>query len=154
MAASSGVTIGHGTTVRLGRISSGGGGTVAFTALFGVEEAQFPDQTPDDVDVTHLGSPNGTEETIPGLKKVATLSMPIQYAPGKPTDTLLVELDETDPKEDVILEITPKGGTPHQWYAYLNSWRPTGLNAKDKMMGEAIWKVKARISPIITGVIP
>lgn len=149
MAASSGVTLGHGTKVRVGRITSGSG-AVTWTTLKGVEEAQFPDKTPDDVDVTHLESPGGSEESIPGLKKLGTLPMPIQYAPGGETDEVLSELDASSPKEDFILEITPVGGIAKQWYSYVNSWRPTGINAKDKMMAEAIFKVKAEISPLVT----
>lgn len=139
MAASSGVTLGHGTTVRVG---VGAGPT--WTTLNGVEEAQFPDQTPDDVDTTHLGSPGETEESIAGLKKVGSLTLPIQYAPGGPTDTLLSGLADTH--EDVVLEIVPKGGSTHRWAAYVNSWRPTDINAKGKMMAELVLKVKAKIS--------
>lgn len=153
MAASSGVTLGYGTVARIGRFLAGST-TPTFYTIKGTEQLMFPDQTPEDVDVTSLTSPDRTEETIPGLKRVGTLTLPVQYAPGLATDTLLSELDEFDAdglKEDVIFEIGRSGGTKRQWYAYVNSWRPTDINAKGKMMAELILKVKASIDPPMTG---
>ena len=147
MAASSGVTLGYGTTIRIGR----GTAPVIWTSMKGVEEAQFPDQTPADVDTTWLGSPGGTEESIRGLKPVATLNIPLQYAPGSETDLLLSELEQQGSDEDILLEITPSGGVAHCWVAYVNSYRMTSATAKDKKMAEAVFKVKARVTGDIAG---
>lgn len=142
MSASSGVTLGYGTTIRIGR----GTGPVVFTLLRGAEEAQFPDQTPADVDTTWLGSPGGTEEAIRGLKPVGTLGIPLQYVPGSEIDLLLTELEQAGSDEDIILEITPSGGGAHTWAAYVNSYRMTSATAKDKKMAEVVFKVKAKIA--------
>ena len=144
MAASSGVKLGNGSTVRIGR-----GAGPDWTVVVGVDGVTFPDQTPDDVDVTWLGSPNGTEETIQGLKKVASWTMPLHYVPGSETDILLSDLEATG--EDFILEITPKGGAAHRWVTYLKSYRPT-LNAKDKMTAEAAMAVKGKIGVVAASV--
>lgn len=141
MSASSGVTLGYGTRIRIGR----GISPVAWTIIKGVEEAQFPDQTPADVDVTWLESPGGTEETIRGLKTVGTFTLPMQYAPGSATDILLSELEQQGSDEDIILEITPSGGSTHSWIAYVNSYRMTSATAKDKKMAEVVLKVKAKL---------
>lgn len=140
MAASSGVTRGYGTTVRVGR-----GSTPDWHDIVGVEDVNFPDQTPPDVDVTWLNSPNDTEESIRGMKTIGTYVLPLQYVPGSPTDTVLSELEEQGSDEDVILEITPSGGGAHQWVAYVNSYRMTSATAKDKKMAEVTFKVKAKI---------
>lgn len=142
MAASSGVTLGYGTRIRIGR----GTNPITWTIIKGVEEAQFPDQTPTDVDVTWLESPGRTEESIRGLNTVATFTLPMQYAPGSETDILLSELEAEGSDEDVILEITPSDGGAHRWAAYVNSYRMTSATAKDKKMAEAVFKVKAKIS--------
>jgi hypothetical protein len=140
MAASSGVKLGLGSTVRIGR----GAGPI-WTEIIGGDGVQFPDQTPDDVDVTWLKSPNGTEETIPGLKKVASWTLGLHYVPGSPTDLLLSDLEATG--EDFILEITPVGGASHRWVAYVKIYKPT-LNAKDKMTAEVMMTVKGKIGTV------
>ncbi|MCL4069003.1 hypothetical protein M3484_20815 [Pseudomonas sp. GX19020] len=142
MAASSGVTLGYGTRVRIGR----GTTPVEWTIIKGAEEVQFPDQTPTDVDVTWLESPGATEESIRGLKTVATFTLPMQYAPGGETDLLLSDLEQQGSDEDFLLEITPSGGATHTWVAYVNTYRMTSATAKDKKMAEAVFKVKAKVS--------
>lgn len=139
MAASSGVTLGYGTMVRVGR---GSGPT--WTEMLGFDDVQFPDQDRPDVDVTHLRSPGETEESIRGLKPVATLSLPLHYVPGSATDLLLTELEASG--EDFILEITPSGGGAHTWAAYLNKYRMSSAPVKDKKMAEAVFKCKAKLS--------
>lgn len=140
---STGVRRGAGTTVRIGR---GAGPT--WTSLAGIEDSPFPDQTPDDEDVTCQLSPNDTEESIRGMKKVATWNLPLHYVPGSATDTLLTDLEEKGSDEVVVLEITPAGGASHQWVAYVNSYRATALSARGKQMAEAVFKVQSRLATV------
>jgi len=142
-ASSSGVKRGAGTTVRIGR-----GPNPDWTLLVGTEDSPFPDQTPDDQDTTWQGSPNDTEESIRGMKKVATLPLPLQYVPGSATDLLLTELEEAGSDELIVLEITPNGGASHQWIAYVNTYRATALTARDKQMAEVVFKVQARLATV------
>lgn len=141
MAASSGVTLGYGTMVRVGR-----GLVPTWTQMIGFDDVQFPDQTPTDIDVTHLNSPGRTEESIRGLNTVATLSLPLHYVPGSETDILLTDLEAQGSDEDILLEITPSGGGAHVWAAYVNSYRMTSAPVKDKKMAEVVFKCKAKIS--------
>lgn len=129
---------GYGSTVEIGV-----GDPAVFTKLLGVEEFEFPDQTPDLVDATHLESPNDTEESIAGMKKQADWSVQIQYAPGGATDTLLEGLADTG--ETVQLKLTPNGGSASTYAAYVRSWRPTQINAKDKMMATLTMTVMAKV---------
>ncbi|WP_376872381.1 phage tail tube protein [Albirhodobacter sp. R86504] len=138
MSASSGVTRGYGSTVRIGV-----GETPTWTKLVGVEEFDFPDQTPDDIDTTHLESPGDTEESINGMKKAVDWDLAIQYAPGSATDVLLTGLMVSG--EDFLLEIKAVGATERTWAAYVKSYRPTGINAKSKMMATAKIRVKAEV---------
>lgn len=142
-ASSSGVKRGWGTTVRIGR-----GLTPDWTTLVGTEDSPFPDQTPDDEDTTWQGSPDDTEESIRGMKKVATWNLPLQYTPGSATDILLSALEEEGSDETVIVEITPAGGASHQWMAYVNTYRATALNARGKQMAEAVFKIQARLATV------
>ncbi len=138
MAASSGVTRGYGSTVR-----AGVGEVPTFTTIVGVEEFDMPDQTPDDIDVTHLNSPGDTEESIPGMKKAVDWDLNIQYAPGSDTDVLLTSLRVSG--EDFLLEIKAVGAEARTWAAYVKNYRATGINAKGKMMSVAKIRVKAEV---------
>lgn len=138
MSASSGAVRGYGSTVRVGV-----GATPDWTKLVGVEEFEFPDQTPDNEDVTHLESPNDTEEMIRGMKKAATWSLNVQYVPGNETDTVLSDLETSG--DHFLLELTAVGADAVEYAAYVNSWRPTGINAKSKMMAVVTMTVLAKV---------
>ncbi|TYB83941.1 phage tail tube protein [Oceaniovalibus sp. ACAM 378] len=138
MAASSGAVRGYGSTVRVGV-----GETPVWTKLVGVEEYEFPDQTPDNEEVTHLESPNDTEEFIRGMKKAPTWALNMHYAPGSESDIALTALEASG--ADYLLELTAVGADPVEYAAYLNSWRPIGINAKGKMMAVATMTVKAKV---------
>lgn len=140
--AQSQVDIGYGTVVRVGR-----GEGPSWTQIMGGEQAGIPSQPPEDIDVTHFQSPGRTRETKPGLKPVADYALELQYWPGSPTDTLLLELDEKTAKgerELVLLEITPNGGSTWVFMAYLNEYVPSS-SVGDKQMVAANWKVQARV---------
>lgn len=144
MTVSSGAVRGHGSFVRIGR-----GATPAWTKLVGVEEFDFPDQVPDDIDTTHLESPGDTEEAIPGMNKMAAWQVNTQYVPGNDTDVLLSDL--ADSKEHVILELNVVGAAaPKQFVAYVKGWRPTGIKSKDKMMAQLSMTVMAKVNPVVT----
>ncbi|CUH66814.1 hypothetical protein TG4357_02655 [Thalassovita gelatinovora] len=144
MPVSSGAVRGHGSFIRIGR-----GETPAWTKLVGVEEFDFPDQTPDDIDVTHLESPGDTEEVMPGMNKASSWKINVHHVPGGDTETLLADLAET--KEHIILEINVVGAAvAKQFVAYVNSYRPTGIKSKDKMMAEVSLAVMAKVDPLVT----
>src|SRR5690554_6255391 len=87
-----------------------------WTQIFGVESLPFPEQEPEEIDVTHMQSPGRTRETVPGLLPVADWSQEKQLWPADPGDELLDELAEltaAGTKEDVLIEfnLEPAGGT-------------------------------------------
>ena len=121
----------------------GTGNSPTWVKLVGVEEFDFPDQTPDNEDVTHLESPGDTEEAILGMKKAVTWSLNLHYVPGSTTDTALSGVEAT--RETFLLGLKAVGATEVQFSAYLNSYRPTGINAKGKMMAVATFTVLAKV---------
>lgn len=137
MTASSGAVRGYGSIVEIIQ------GVNEPVKLVGVEEFDFPDQTPDDIPTTHLESPGDTEEAIPGMNKLAPWQISLPYVPGGAIDTLLATLAGSH--EDVILRLTPVGATASNYAAYVKSWRPTGIKANDKMMGQLSMTVKAKV---------
>jgi len=136
--ASTGVRIGHGARVRIGR-----GATPTWTVLSGVEDFSFPDTTPADEDVTSHDSPGAAEEFIPGLRTSPDWSVTKHYVPEDAEDDLLQELEAS--KELVLLEILPSGATePHVWQGYVKTWLPT-VPVKGAMKGELTLKIKFKV---------
>lgn len=130
----------------IGRETSEGAGDWAFTQIYGFESLPFPDQVPEDVDVTHLNSPGRTRETIPGLLPVADWSQDKQYWAGDPGDVMLealAALTAAGTREIVLFEfnIDPAGTAARRTYrGYVNSFIPTGA-VGDKSMASMNAKI-------------
>lgn len=124
-------------------------GTYNFTQIFGFENLPFPEQVPEDVDVTHMQSPGRTRETIPGLLPVADWTQEKQLWAGDAGDTMLETLSAltaAGTKEDVLIEfnIDPAGTSIRRTYrGYINSYTPTGT-VGDKSMGNLAVKILDR----------
>jgi hypothetical protein len=116
----------------IGRESAPGEDDHTFTQIFGFTSLPFPDQVPEDVDVTSLNSPGRTRETVPGLLPVADWSQEKQLWADDPGDVILealAALTAAGTKEDVLIEfnILPDGTSIRRTYrAYVNSYTPTG----------------------------
>ncbi|RJL13691.1 phage tail protein [Paracoccus siganidrum] len=130
--------IGYGSTVRIGR-----GTTPTFVEIELVGDLELPDEQIDEVEVTHMKSPGRRRQFIAGLIDSGELSIPMNYIPGSPTDTLLLEIKASG--EEVILEITVgTGGTPEQYSAFLKGYSRTAP-IDDKMTAEATFRISAQI---------
>lgn len=113
---------------------NGGGHT--FTQIAGLEDLPFPQQVPEQIDVTHMQSPGRAREEIPGLLPVAEASLNKQYWPEHAGDILLDELaglSASGAKEDVLFEFYIPGGARRTYRGYVNSFNPTGT-VGDKAM--------------------
>lgn len=115
----------------------GTGGTVsAWTQIFGIEELNAPERTPDDIDVTHMQSPGRSCETIPGLMSVADWSQDLQYWPTHASQVLLDELatlTETGEAEDVLVEFNV-GGIRRTYRGYVNAFTPQASVGEKRMV--------------------
>ena len=126
----------------------GRGETPIWTQIYGFEALPFPDQVPEDVDVTHLNSPGRTRETIPGLIPVVDWSQEKQLW-NDDGDTLLEELAEltaAGTRETVLMEfnVDPAGtGIRRTYRGYVNSFTPTG-SVGDKAMASVAFKILDR----------
>ena len=124
-------------------------GTYNFTQVFGFESLPFPDQVPEDTDVTHMQSPGRARETTPGLLPVGDWAQEKQYWAADPGNALLEELADltaAGTKEDVLIEfnIDPAGTSARRTYrGYINSYTPTG-SVGDKAMANLAIKIMDR----------
>lgn len=142
------VGIGWQDELWIGRSASGGGGTVAWTQILGVETINTPEKVPEDIDVTHMQSPGSTRETIPGLLAVADWSQELQFWPEHPSQILLdtlAALNETGEKEDVMVEFVV-GGLRRTYRGYVSSFAPQG-SVGEKRMATLAMKIMDRITP-------
>lgn len=115
----------------------GAGDTVtAWTQIYGIEELNTPERTPDDIDVTHMQSPGRTRESIPGLMSLADWSQDLQYWPTHASQILLdtlATLTETGEKEDVLVEFNV-GGIRRTYRAYVNVLTPQASVGEKRMV--------------------
>ena len=57
-----------------------------------IKDMNWPSAEADEVDVTHMASPGGFKEFIQGLKDLSTTTLAMNWVPGSPTHTLIMEL--------------------------------------------------------------
>lgn len=133
----------------LGRESAPGANDHTWTQIFGFEALPFPEQDPEEVDVTHMQSPARTRETIPGFLSISDWSQEKQYWPTDAGDILLEELaalTAAGTKEDVLLEfnLDPAGAAARRTYrGFVNQFTPTGT-VGDKAMASLSVKIMDR----------
>lgn len=117
--------------------------TTTWTQIYGFESLPFPEQVPEDIDVTHMQSPGRTRETIPGLLPVAEWSQEKQLWEGDDGDDLLEELaalTAAGTPEDVLMEfnVLPAGTSIRRTYrGYVNNFTPTGAVGAKAMVNVA-----------------
>lgn len=137
---SSGAIRGAGSTVRVGV-----GDPVAWTTLAGIESFDFPDQTRPELDTTHLGSPNDTEEAIPGMRPVAVWSVDLHHVPGSPTEVLLAGLENTGEPLQLGLKAGGAAATEKVFAGYVKGYIPKGIGPKNIQMATLSVIVQAQI---------
>lgn len=123
-----------------------GSGTVAnWTQIFGIEELNTPERTPDDIDVTHMQSPGRTRETIPGLMSAADWSQDLQYWPAHESQVMLdalATLTETGEYESVLIEFNV-GGIRRTYRGYVNTFTPQASVGEKRTVSLSL-KIHAR----------
>lgn len=83
----SNATIGYGLTLAVE--TAAGAIPLAYTELAEVTSFQPPSDTVDDIDVTHMKSPDSRREFIPGLSDPGTASATFNHVPASATDVFI-----------------------------------------------------------------
>lgn len=121
---------------------------VTWTEVLGIENLDFPEKTPDGIDVTHMKSPGRSKESIPGLQSEADYSTDLQYWPGQPHDVILEALaaaTETGEPEYVQVEFKIKGGARRTYRGYVAAYTPKSPVGEKRMVSLAM-KLAGRIA--------
>lgn len=138
MAASEG-GIGFGSTVEV-ETSTG-----VWFELGEVGDIPFPDESVDEVDLTHQKSPGGAYEEGPGLVKYGEMQLPLNWVPGNPTETYILTWRGLRQRRNV--RITAPNGK-----AYMGLMFPKALSrvlpVKEKMAATVTLKAAGAFSPI------
>lgn len=136
----------HGCTIRVGR-----GETPTWSAITGLQNVEFPDQMPADLDITNQASPGLAEENAPGLLPAVDYSIDHILDVGSDGDTALTALNARDAttgeKELHLLEVKVGSGANAMtgtWVVYLKDYRPVG-SLKGNVMMRTTWRVMAQV---------
>jgi hypothetical protein len=115
-----------------------------WTQIFGWESIPFPEPSAEDIDVTHMQSPERTRENVPGIGAVIEWSQEKQLWAADPGDILLnalYGLTEAGTKEDVLIEfnIDPAGTSIRRTYrGHVKAFTPTGTVGDKEMVSVAL----------------
>ena len=131
----------HGATVRVGR-----GETPDWTPITGLQNVEFPDRIPADLDITNQASPGAAEENMPGLLPAIDWSLDLLLDSGSDGDTALDELNErTGASKELHLVEVSVGGKTLTCVAYLKDYKPNG-QLKGVILMRATWRLMATVA--------
>ncbi|WP_127109929.1 hypothetical protein [Pararhodobacter zhoushanensis] len=137
----------HGSALRVGR-----GETPDWIIITGLQNVEWPDRMPADLDVTHQASPGATEENRPGLLPAVDWTQEMLLDAGSDGDTALTELNVRDgatgDKELHLVEITVGTGVNKKQLTcmgYLKDYKPVGA-LKGNIVMRATWRLMATVA--------
>lgn len=124
------------------------GGSTTWTQILGVETVGMPEQSPEEIDVTHMQSPGRARETKPGMLPAADYSQDLQDWGAN--ESFLVMLDdlaaltEAGTPEEIHVEFVV-GGRRRAYRAYVNAFTPAGT-VGDKRTAAVSFKIFNRVT--------
>lgn len=130
-----------GTQARIGygskfAVSTDSGST--FTDLGEVNNITPPSSKVDQIDATHMQSPNSDREFIPGLNDPGEASFAMNFVPGSASDLKLQAIRAA--KAAVLCRITFPNGITWQFTGVLTGYQPA-VPTDDKMTATVTFKV-------------
>lgn len=118
-------------------------GSAIFTEILEIKSVNKPDPSVDDVEVTHMSSPNLTKEYIPGLSDFGDISFDINWVPGSSTDQFL----ETWRASGLVrsVRVTYPGNVKDTFPGYMKGYSAGAGSAGDVLAGQLTIKVAGAI---------
>jgi hypothetical protein len=113
-------TIGYGTAIRVG---VGAGPT--WTTLQHVLDVEWPMAEADEHEATAMDSPNRTKEFIAGLIDNGEVTIPLNWVPDSPTDTVLRTIQETGELVQIEFTANHVGATPETYAGFCKRYSRT-----------------------------
>lgn len=134
-------TIGYGLTLEVGTTTST---TPTYFELAEVTSCQPPQGTVDDVDVTHMKSPQRRREFIAGLTDSGQAAATMNYVPASATDVFLEAWRASG--ETRKLRLTYADGTIVEFFGYISTYSPDNVPIDGKMGATLNMKVTGAIT--------
>jgi len=132
-------TIGYGTQIRIGV-----GVTPTWTTLAEIKDVTWPVAEADDIEATHMASPNRTKEFISGLTDNGEVVVPMNWVPGSATDVLLAGLKASGELVQVEFTDNTDGATPEVYVGYVRRYSRTSP-VNDVQMAEAAFRISGLV---------
>lgn len=126
-------SIGYGTKFEISRDAG-----ASWIEIGEVYDITPPNDTVDEVDATHMQSPNRTREFIPGLIDPGEASFEQNFIPGSPSDLLISEIKTAG--ERVRCRITFPNAVTWQFSGWVSGYEPA-VPTDDKMTSTVTWRV-------------
>lgn len=133
--------IGYGTTVHVE--TSAGSGT--YTKLGEVTSVTPPNESVDEVEVTHMESPNRYKEYVQGLIDPGDISVEINYIPGDATDDFIVAWRTSG--ETRNMKFTYPNAAGVTFPAFVKGYQPSIGGPSGKMSATLTCKVAGEVTP-------
>lgn len=111
---------------------------VLWTELAEVYDITPPTDEVDEIDATHMQSPNRTREFIPGLIDPGEASFEMNFIPGSDSDELIRDLKISG--ERVRCRIEFPNGVQWTFSAWVKGYEPA-VPTDDKMTATVTWRV-------------
>lgn len=120
-----------------------------FTDLAEVFSITPPAMTVDQIDVSHMQSPNRTREFIDGMIDPGECSIEMNYVPGSASDLTLLAILATAPgsSRTRTCRIVYPNGASDTFDANLQSYEPD-LSTDDKATATVSWRVTGAVTRI------
>lgn len=103
-----------------------------------------PNFETDDVDVTHMQSPNRTREFVAGLVDPGEASFEMNWIPGSETDIILLDLKTAG--TTVNWKMQWPNGTYWEFSGYVKGYEPSA-ETEDKMAATCTIRVAGDVTP-------
>jgi len=135
--------IGYGGKVYVESADSPFGSPPEYNELAEITNITPPNFEVDDVDVTHMQSPNRTREFISGLIDPGEASFEMNWIPGSATDILLINLKTEGTVANWKMEWS--NGTYWEFVGYVKGYEPSA-ETEDKMSATCTIRVSGDIT--------
>lgn len=126
-------SIGYGTFFHISRDNE-----ATWIDLAEVTNITPPNDKVDEIDATHMQSPNRTREYIPGLIDPGEASFEMNFIPGSASDLLIAEIKTAG--ERVKCRVTFPNGVAWKFSGWVSGYEPA-VPTDDKMTASVTWRV-------------
>lgn len=126
------------------QVNDGASSPTAWHTLGEVTSITPPNLSVDQIDVTHMASPNRTREFISGLTDPGEMTVEMNHVPGSETDAFIIAWRTAGDTRSCRIQWPPSGTPVDTFPAFVSGYEPT-LVADDKLSSTLTLKVAGAV---------